>query len=116
MPKNDGKPRYYIRVPMDYDGRPYDRGQVIVLGGFRNDEKLIRLGYVQELPTDTELFTCAECGAEFIGEPHRRGHGNLRHPRRELSIPEQEALADREDRRTLEEMPLNLEKTAASAR
>lgn len=75
------EPRYFARRgPFGYGSHDVlDRGQVIILERLANDEKLVRLGYLEPLSENVETYTCAECGAEFIGEPERRGHGDRRH-------------------------------------
>lgn len=80
-PVANDEPRYYARRgPFGYGQYDQlDRGQVIQLEGLGNDEKLLRLGYLEACPAKLETFTCAECGAEFISEPARRGHGDKRH-------------------------------------
>lgn len=69
----------WARRSFGYDGADIDRGQIFRLKGMRLDEKLVRLGYVQELERDAEHYQCAECGAEFIRIEYRTAHGDLRH-------------------------------------
>jgi hypothetical protein len=50
------------RRPFDYAGKALDRGQVFELAGSRNDEKLLRLRYVEEWKgKDKDLHECAAC-------------------------------------------------------
>jgi hypothetical protein len=111
-----GAPRYSVRQPFDYAGGSYDRGQIIMLVGAKNDEKLIRLGYVTELDRRTTTYECAACGATFIGIAERTAHGNKRHIVRVLSPEEEDARAESEERQLDQIAPLYLENTAASAR
>ena len=57
-----------------------DAGQMFALGGFRNDEKLVRLGYV-EPAGKAKGFECNRCGSKFIDEHSRDMHGRKRHDR-----------------------------------
>lgn len=108
--------RHYLRWPFDYDGRSYDRGQVVQLIGARNDERLIRLGYVGEVAPKTEIFVCGECGAEFVEQTARFSHGRDRHRDRALDPREEDRRADAQERMLMETAPLSLEKTEASMR
>jgi hypothetical protein len=100
------KGRVWARRPFHYEELALDRGQVFTLRGRRNDDKLIRLGYVAELDRGQSVYACAECGAEFIGESERRAHGDRRHRRIPLTPAEEDALADREERLLSEIAPL----------
>lgn len=63
----------------EYGGEELDRGQVVRLKGFRNDDKLLGLGYFR-LPTEDDgRKVCAECGAVFIADNLRTVHGSNRH-------------------------------------
>lgn len=108
-------PRFYARRGgFDYAGRPVDRGLVLPLVGALNDEKLVRLGYFAELPAKAEVYTCAICGAEFIGIGERTGHGDIRHKPRDLSPDEEDRLEERRERLENEVAPLYLDKTKAA--
>lgn len=107
---------YVARWPIGYGEQSLDRGQVFQLGGQVNDEKLIRLGYVLPLERGAERYQCAECGAEFVGIAERTAHGRDRHSGRILSPEEEDRAIDRRERMLQEIAPLNLDKTAASAR
>lgn len=91
-----------------------DRGQVFKLRGHINDEKLLRLGYVEEFSTSTASYTCAECGMKFVGVLERAGHGKERHRNRNLTPHEEDSQADSRERRENEMAPLYLDKTEAS--
>lgn len=106
--------KVWAKRPIGYGTQEIDRGQVFDLAGARNDEKLLRLGYIapyEGKPKD--LVECAACGAQFIGGDERRGHYEKRHVRA-LSPEEEDARADREERFLTEVAPLHLEKTEAS--
>ena len=106
--------KHFARRPHEYLGKQYDRGQVMDLQGARNDEKLVRLGYIAEVPRDTVLKECGDCGAKFIGEGERNGHVKERHRERFLS-PEEEDAHEASQERILESVaPLYLDKTKAS--
>ncbi|MGA9772355.1 MAG: hypothetical protein WBV94_25200 [Blastocatellia bacterium] len=108
--------KMWARRPIGYNGRQLDRGQVFELENAPNDEKLVRLGYVAELPRDTKPVECGVCGGKFYDENMRAAHGKERHPDRfrELSDEELEQEEDRRERLLEKVAPLNLEKTAAS--
>jgi hypothetical protein len=63
---------------------------------------------------DASTVTCAPCGAEFIGDGERRGHGDKRHRVRSLDPREEDRLVDREERVLEQVAPLYLDKTAAT--
>ncbi len=114
-PNAPAAPRYWARRPIGYAGQELDRGQVIQLAGAPNDERLIRLGYLQQVEPNDEPVTCAICGAEFIGGTMRTAHGDARHRARTRTPEEEEAAADREERMLDQVAPLYLENTRASA-
>ena len=106
--------KVWAKRPIGYGTQEIDRGQVFELAGARNDQKLLRLGYVEEWAGKSkDLVECAACGAQFIGGDERRGHYEKRHVR-VLSPEEEDARADREERFLAEVAPLHLEKTEAS--
>jgi hypothetical protein len=107
----------WAKRPFDYAAQSLDRGQVIELAGARNDEKLVRLGYLEPWKgSKRELHICDECGAQFVGLRERTVHFEKRHLERALT-PEQEDARDEAEERMLEVVaPLNLDKTAASQR
>lgn len=110
-----GGTRVWAKRPFGYGRYPrLSRGQVFELGTQPNDEKLMRLGYVEELTKDVTTFQCAICGAEFIGESERLSHGRIDHPTRERTPLEEDQLLDREEKFLNEVAPLNLDNTAAS--
>ena len=70
------KKHWYARRPMGYNGREYARGQILVggLAGARNDDKLIRLGYIAEHTGEIYEY---EDNPEvaFVGEGERQAYG-----------------------------------------
>ena len=112
--------QYYVRRPFDYAGEELDRGQIIELKGARNDEKLLRLGYVQELPRNTGFRECGVCFKKFVGEGERNGHAEMRHSDRYkgMTALEKEAAmeeeVDRQEKRLERDAPLHFENTTAS--
>ena len=106
--------KVWAKRPIGYNGQNIDRGQVFDLVSARNDEKLVRLGYVEVWAGKAkDLHDCAACGAQFIGGNERQGHYERRH----LSVltPEEEdARAERDERFLNEVAPLRMEMTEAS--
>ncbi len=95
------------RRPIGYNGADVDRGQVFELAGARNDEKLLKWGYVEAWKgKKTDLHECAACGAQFVGGNERQGHYEKRHLRVELTPEQEDARAEREDRFLAEVAPL----------
>lgn len=71
-----------------HNGRPVDRGQVIMLKGQDNDDRNIRLGFTELLDAKCEISACGVCGLTFApikGEgggsamTFRNAHGFKRH-------------------------------------
>lgn len=116
MARGNGEVRHVARWPIGYGALNLDRGQVFALQGEINDEKLVRLGYVSELPKGAEVYRCAPCGAEFVGISERDAHGRDRHSGCALSPEEEERQFDRRERMLQEVAPLNLDQTAAARR
>ena len=106
--------KHYARRPIEYLGNQYDRGQVMPELNAKNDEKLIRLGYVAEVPKDTVLKECGSCGAKFIGEGERNGHAKERHAERFLTPEEEDAREQRSEQMLETVAPLYLDQTKAS--
>jgi len=106
--------RYWARRPLEYNSAQLSRGQVLTLAGARNDEKLVRLGYVAELEHDATTYECAVCGASFVGISERTAHGNALHHDRVLDPQEEDARVDREERMLDQVAPLYLDKTKAT--
>lgn len=125
-----GRTLYWARRPFGYDGEDLDRGQIAGFTGARNDEKLIRLGYVLAVIPSNKLLPCRFCKARFIDLNTLNAHGDKRHAKRErgaalpdsprgVTVDETAGAAqklEREQQRLDTEAPLNLDKTAASTR
>lgn len=63
------------------DGMTLDRGQVFKPIGARNDEKLIRLGYIVPLANPkATTYPCRLCGKEFSELSMLQNHGITWHP------------------------------------
>lgn len=106
---------FWATRPFDYSGQALDRGQIVTLVGARNDDKLLRLGYVNEYAgTKRDLVTCDECGKQFTGHDARVGHYEKRHAVRDLDPDEEDRREEREERMLSQVAPLNLDQTAAS--
>lgn len=106
---------FWARRPLTYAGANLDRGQTLTLAGARNDEKLLRLGYLAQYEGKSrDLVTCDECGAKFISHDTRIGHHEKRHSGVALSPDQEDARLDREEKLLEAVAPLNLDQTAAS--
>ena len=78
----DGEDLYWCRWPSGfiYGGEQLDAGQVFSLKDGRNNGDLIRLRYIVLVEEkDPRLATCGVCGARFLDEYRREGHGRKRH-------------------------------------
>src|SRR2546428_3737351 len=64
---------FYAEIKMEL-------GRVFKLRGERNDEKLVRLGWLE--PHTGPALACRSCGAEFASEATRTTHGEATHTRR----------------------------------
>jgi len=82
-----------------HNGRPVDRGQVIMLKGQDNDDRNIRLGFTELLDAKCEISACGVCGLTFApikgagggsAMTFRNAHGFKRHESRD-SAPEPNA-------------------------
>lgn len=103
---------YYARRPFGYGDVSLDMGQVVELGGFRNDEKLVRLGYLEKVEGKRPLKDCRLCPGKFVDEGSRERHGRRTHPDKPLSDFERERAAEREAKLLEDIAPLYLDKTA----
>lgn len=79
-----------------HNGRPVDRGQIVLLRGQDNDDRNIRLGFTALFDKSVETASCGVCGLSFapIAGPgggtamtFRNAHGFKRHESRD-SVPE----------------------------
>jgi hypothetical protein len=88
---------------------------VIELRGTKNDDALVRLGFIAEIPKGTVLKECGGlCGAWFIDDSTRAAHCKARHHGRYMSFDEGEAADRREDELLDEIAPLHMDRTKAS--
>jgi len=73
-----------VRRPQGYYAEiKLELGRVFKLRGERNDEKLVRLGWLE--PHTGQTLACRACGAEFASEASRMSHGEANHTRRPTS-------------------------------
>lgn len=105
--------RHWARRPFEYNGAELFRGQFFTLAGSRNDEKLIRLGYVVPVEDGDTGYECGKCGRVFIDLGSRDGHGKMAHRKRELTPEEEDREMDHQEKLLEQIAPLNLDKTAA---
>ena len=103
---------YYARRPFGYGDGMLDAGQVVELGGFINDEKLVRLGYLEKVKGKVAPLECRVCPSKFLDDGARQRHGNRTHSKRVLDPREEDARIEREARLLQEVAPLYLDKTA----
>ena len=108
------KKKYWARRPLGYNGKEYDRGQILSLANLRNDEALVRIGYIKEVERKATLHQCDECGAKFIGIGERTGHFKKRHLGKALNPEQEDAKAESEEKKLQEAAPLYMDKTKAS--
>lgn len=81
-PPRNGEALYWCRWPSGfvYGGVQLDAGQVFALKPGRNNGDLIRLRYIVLVEEkDPRLATCGVCGARFLDDARRDGHGRKRH-------------------------------------
>ena len=105
--------RHWARRPFEYNGAELFRGQFFTLAGSRNDEKLLRLGYILPVDESETGYECGACGRLFIDLGSRDGHGKMAHRNRELTPREEDQQIDQQERLLETIAPLNLDKTAA---
>jgi hypothetical protein len=111
--------RYYARRPFLYAGTELERGQVFSLAGAANDEKLIRIRYIDKVEDHHEIYECGECRRVFVHMGYRDLHGKEAHrkrPRTFATPMEEDSFHDRQEAALAREAPLALEKTLASQR
>jgi hypothetical protein len=82
----EGDP-YVCRWPsgMIFSGLTLDLGQVFPLTLGRNTVDLVRLRYIEPVEGKPRLATCGVCGAQFLDDASRDGHGRKRHARQDES-------------------------------
>jgi hypothetical protein len=103
---------YSARRPFGYGSEMLSPGQVVELGGFLNDEKLIRLGYLEPVKGKVNPLPCRVCGAKFLDDGYRDRHGAKAHGPKPADPREEDAAIEREARLLNEVAPLYLDKTA----
>jgi hypothetical protein len=129
------EPLYAVRRAFPhYAGIPADTGAVFPLGGFVNDEKLLRLGFLEKVDGTPKLAQCGACGTKFLSGRYRTAHGDRRHAPEPLVAGDlgsaleglgysptgiegaivPDLTGDAEERRLNHEAPIYWEKTAAS--
>lgn len=64
-----------------YGSIPLERGRLIRMHGYQNDQKLLRLEYIEEVvnPGLVQPSECGGCGGEFIGMAERDLHFERSH-------------------------------------
>ncbi len=64
-----------------YGKVPMERGRLIRLMGFINDQVLLRQGQIEEIadPSVLDVSECGKCGAEFINMEYRDAHFKREH-------------------------------------
>jgi hypothetical protein len=71
---------YYARRTFQYDDElDLDRGQCFNPKGYEADEKLIRIGYMEEFRSKNRPMQCGKCGMSFIDDASLNQHGFKRH-------------------------------------
>ena len=109
------KDEVWARRPFTYNGRDLDRGEIFELQKMRNDEKLVRLGYVNEARKTGPRHDCRGCERTFADEILRDGHFRRRHrSQQEMNPHEEDRAIAREEKKLGEVAPLYLDKTTAS--
>ncbi len=66
---------------VSYGTIPLERGRLIRMHGFANDQKMLRLEYIEELmdPGSITPSECGKCGGEFVGMQERDQHFQRNH-------------------------------------
>ncbi len=63
--------KVWARKTFNYNGSELEQGEVFDLIGARNDEKLLRVGYLEEVKEEVSHCTC---GKEFVEEINYLAH------------------------------------------
>lgn len=78
--------RAVVRHPSlhTYGSKTVDKGQVFMMRGLENDDRLVRLGFARRLESGEEVVACGVCGASFASATgsamkNRDAHGDARH-------------------------------------
>jgi hypothetical protein len=83
---------------------------VFKLRGYPNDEKFVRLGYVEQLKGKVSPVECNRCGKRFVDLGALQMHGRMRHPE---NMTEEEML-ERIEEYEQQVAPLYWDRTAAT--
>lgn len=102
-----------------YDEIKLETDRVFKLRGSRNDEKLVRLGFLEVFSGKT--WACRLCGAEFASERWRDTHGRNEHePKRSLigvrEVPLSETFRNEKTHFTAEDVAMEQAAQAAVVR
>ena len=62
------KKEYYATEAFFYGDRELAEGEVIALEGFKNDNKLVFLGFLKLVPVGFGLSSCELCGRKFYSK------------------------------------------------
>ena len=101
------KRRFWTKRPMGYGNADLDRGQIFdTFGGNKNDEKLIKYGYISEVPKHILGAECGKCGARFYDATMLDGHGKKRHSGRKRNVIQEDLDLDREEDMLIEVAPV----------
>ena len=65
--------KVWARKTFNYNGSELEQGEVFDLIGARNDEKLLRVGYLEEVKE--EVIHCT-CGKKFVHEVNHLAHNS----------------------------------------
>ena len=98
--------------PPDSKGDALTAGQVVALGGYPGDHRLVDLGLLREVDKRTTLVACGKCGARFVTDALLHMHGNRNHAGLDPVAAEHAAVA--EDKKLEKMMPLHMDRTEAS--
>jgi len=109
---------YAARRSMTYgrngEEKQLDRGQILQLTGEVNDEKLVRLAYVELVSKGVTIVECGKCGARFKTDETLASHGRERHRNLKLTPKEEDERTDKRHKFEDAIAPLDMTKTKAS--
>jgi len=107
---------YMARRTFEYDNSLHlDRGQLFNLAGHRNDEKLVRIGFVEEVVRKITPVQCGVCGQKFVDEYSLNSHGNMRHSGREPQTEHERVVRlEQIQKQDDDAAPLYLDQTVAT--
>jgi hypothetical protein len=111
--------KVWARRPFLYAGQELAQGEIFTLGGHLNDEILVRLRFVEEVPKFKKFHEHGATGRQFIEGGYLEAFGRAERKRQEelhiVSAGEGlyglvDSTGDAEARRLAEEAPLDLSK------